>query len=51
MDDVQRSLALAVDVLGEPEPHLAEQILADGLRDWGRAYLAVRTATTPAPRP
>ncbi len=51
MDDVQRWLALAADVLGESEPRLAEQILADGLRGWGRAYLAVRTATTPAPRP
>jgi DNA-binding CsgD family transcriptional regulator len=50
MDDVQRWLVLAADVLGEPDPQLAEQLLADGLRAWGRAYLTARTATLPAPR-
>lgn len=50
MDDVKRWLVLAADVLGEPDPHTAEQLLADGLGHWGRAYLTVRTATVPTPR-
>jgi DNA-binding CsgD family transcriptional regulator len=51
MDDVQHWLALAADVLGEPEPHTAELLLAEGLRSWGRAYLTVRTVTKPVVHP
>jgi DNA-binding CsgD family transcriptional regulator len=51
MDDVQHWLALAADVLGEPEPHTAELRLAEGLRTWGRAYLTVRTVTKPVVHP
>jgi DNA-binding CsgD family transcriptional regulator len=51
MDDVQRWLGLAADVLGEPDPQVAEVMLAEGLCSWGHAYLTVRTVTQPAGRP
>lgn len=51
MDDQQLWLTLAADVLGEPDPHTAEQLLAEGLRRWGHAYLTVRTATRPVIHP
>ena len=47
MDDVQRWLVLAADVLGEPDPQTADHRLAEGLRSWGHAYLTVRTVTKP----
>jgi DNA-binding CsgD family transcriptional regulator len=47
MDDVQRWLALSADVLGEPDPQVAEVMLAEGLCSWGHAYLTVRTVTKP----
>ena len=50
MDDAQRWMAVAADVLAEPDPEVAEHLLAHALQSWGRAYLAVRTVTGPAPR-
>lgn len=50
MDDAQRWVAIAADVLGEPDPLVAGQLLAEGLRRWGHGYLTVRTETGPAPR-
>ena len=50
MDDAQRWMAVAADVLAEPDPEVAGQLLAHALQSWGRAYLAVRTVTGPAPR-
>lgn len=49
MDDIGHWLVLAADVLGEPDPETADDLLADGLRRWGHAYLTVRTATPPEP--
>jgi DNA-binding CsgD family transcriptional regulator len=47
MDDLQRWLTLSADVLGEPDPQVAEVMLAEGLAAWGHAYLTVRTVTKP----
>jgi ATP/maltotriose-dependent transcriptional regulator MalT len=51
MDDAQRWLAVAADVLNEPDPLNAEELLVVALRRWGHAYLTVRTETSPAPQP
>lgn len=51
MDDEQRWLGLAADVLGEPDPQTAEVMLAEGLGSWGRAYLTLRTVTKPVTKP
>ena len=50
MDYAQRWVAIAADVLGEPDPLVAGQLLAEGLRRWGHGYLTVRTETGQAPR-
>lgn len=50
MEDAQHWMVVAADVLAEPDPEVAEQLLAHALQSWGRAYLAVRTVTGPAPR-
>jgi DNA-binding CsgD family transcriptional regulator len=51
MDDAQRWLTVAADVLNEPDPFTAEELLVLALRRWGHAYLTVRTETSPAPQP
>ena len=51
MDDAQRWLAVAADVLAEPDPAAAEFLLAQFVQRWGRAYLVVRTGVAADNRP
>jgi DNA-binding CsgD family transcriptional regulator len=51
MDDLQRWLVLSADILGEPDPQVAEVMLAEALCSWGHAYLTVRAVTQPVVHP